>query len=413
MAKLIYNIGLNSYYFGIRVASIFNHKAKLWIEGRKNWREHLKAQSKKLLSDRKTVWFHVSSLGEFEQGRPVMEALKKNKDINLVLSFFSPSGYEVMKDWPLADVICYLPEDNAKNATDFLSMLKPDLVVFVKYDLWFHFLKALEKRSIKSVLISSRFYPGQVYFKKMGTWYKGLLFLLDEILVQDQVSYDLLKSIYYQNVKITGDTRFDRVLELSKHQDRFSEIEKFIDGKKVFIAGSTWPLDERVMVDYLINNKQDIKSIIAPHDVSEDHVRSLKESLNGNAILYSEIQHLHNEKVLIVDTIGMLSRLYTYGDISYVGGAFKEGLHNILEPAAFALPVITGIDHSGFTEGPAMQAEGALFKVNNREEFSVIMNKLLENQAFYNESSTAARSFIEKNRGASEKTIKILEGYLS
>lgn len=413
MAKLIYNIGLNSYYFGIRVASLFNHKARLWIDGRRNWRKHLKKQTTKLKPDHKTVWFHVSSLGEFEQGRPVMEALKKNNNINLVLSFFSPSGYEIMKDWAGADVTCYLPEDNAKNAKDFLSIIKPDLAVFVKYDLWFHFLKALKKRSTTSVLISSRFYPDQVYFKKLGTWYKQLLFLLDKILVQDKVSYDLLRSISYQNVTITGDTRFDRVLELSKHQETFPEIEKFIDGNKVFIAGSTWPLDEKVMVDFLVHDAHDIKAIIAPHDVSEDHVQVLKKSLKGKAILYSEIQNLNDEKILIVDSIGMLSRLYIYGDLSYVGGAFKEGLHNILEPAAYGLPVMTGPDHSGFPEGPAMEADGGLFKVNNAKEFTSIMNRLIDDKAFYEKACTKAKSFIESNSGASEKTIKVLEGYLS
>lgn len=413
MGKLIYNIGLNFYYSGIRIASLFNNKAQLAIDGRKNWKYKLQNQVSKLDSNRKTVWFHVSSLGEFEQGRPVMEALKKDKNINLIVSFFSPSGYEIMKGWKLADVICYLPFDTKKNAKHFIETIKPDLAVFVKYDLWYYYLARLKKEGIASVLIAARFYPSQVYFKTFGSWYRKMIFLLDKILVQDEVSFNLLKAIGYTSLVNTGDPRYDRVIELSKNKDSFNELESFIDGKKVFIAGSSWPLDEKVMIDYMLENKHDLRFILAPHDIGKEHVQSLKNKLKGKAILYSQIKEKKDEPVLIIDSIGMLSRLYKYADVSYIGGAFKEGLHNILEPAAYGVPVITGPDHSGFLEGPAMEKAGGLFRVNSEKEFRELMQKLISDEDFYTTSCEAAKSFIIKNCGASEKTFSSIKGYLN
>jgi 3-deoxy-D-manno-octulosonic-acid transferase len=413
MGKLIYNIGIQSYYLGIKIASLFNTKAKLWLAGRSEWRTRLREQVLALDPKRKIIWFHVSSLGEFEQGRPVMEALKKENDVNLAISFFSPSGYEVMKSWSEADLICYLPEDNAGNAADFVSILKPSIAVFVKYDLWYHFIAELKRKDIPQILISARFYKEQSYFKPWGAWYRKLLFMLDEILVQEQQSFDLLKSFSLEKVTITGDTRYDRVLALSKHKDRFPEIETFIEEKKVFIAGSTWPLDEKIMVDFLIEKPFDLRTIIAPHDVSEDHVNSLKKRLGRNTILYSELGKLKDENILIIDSVGMLSRIYRYGHISYVGGAFKEGLHNILEPAAYGLPVITGPDHSGFLEGPAMESAGALFRVKKRLDFEELITQMMTNEAFYSKASANAKSFIEKHGGACDKTVKIIERYLN
>lgn len=411
MGKLVYDIGLNSYYLGIKVASLFNEKASLWLKGRKNWRKKLENELKSLDLSKKTLWFHVSSLGEFEQGRPVMEDLKKTQNINLVLTFFSPSGYEIAKDWEGADVIAYLPLDTQKNASDFIKMVNPNLAVFVKYDFWYHYLSQLKKKNIPSILIAARFYPDQVFFKSWAKWYRKLIFLFDEILVQDQQSEDLLNSIGYKQVVNTGDTRYDRVAELSENTDKFPEIESFIEDKKVSIAGSSWPLDEKIMIDYMVENKHDLRYIIAPHDVSKEHVSSLKIKLKGKAILHSEISERQNESVLIIDSIGMLSRLYKYADIAYVGGAFKEGLHNILEPAAYGKPVITGPDHSGFLEGPAMEKAGALFRVEDDAMFRSVMNTLTGDEKTYKETSKAAKKFIMENRGASKKTIEIIEGY--
>jgi len=412
MGKLLYDISLRSFYLGIKIASFFNDKADLWIKGRKDWKTRLVQAVEKLEKQRKNVWFHVSSLGEFEQGRPVMEELKKNNDINLIISFYSPSGYEVMKDWKVADLICYLPLDTANNAKDFIKIINPVLVVFVKYEFWYHFLEQVKKSRIPSILISARFYPSQSFFKSWLPWYRKLIFLFDNILVQDQVSLDLLNSISYLNTQITGDTRYDRVVKLSQNEDIFTEIESFIGEKKTFIAGSSWPLDEKIMIPFIKDDKRDVRFILVPHDVNKDHVLSLQKKLAGKAILHSEIDKLEGQTTLIIDRIGMLSRLYKYAYISYIGGAFKEGLHNILEPAAYGIPVITGPDHSGFPEGPEMENNGGLFKVKDQDDFKQIINRLLEDEEFYLKASEANRSLISNKKGASEKTISILERYL-
>jgi len=409
MGELLYNIGLRGYNFGIKIASLFNDKAQLWVKGRRNWRKYLKEQVDRIDPKKTKVWFHVSSLGEFEQGRPVMEELKKSKDISLIISFYSPSGFEIMKSWKEADVVTYLPLDTKKNAKDFIGIIEPAAVIFVKYDLWFHYLNELKKKKIPSVLISARFYPSQIFFKKWAPWYRELLFLLDQILVQDQDSLDLLNSISYPRAILTGDTRYDRVSELSINTDRFSDIESFIVDKKVFIAGSSWPLDEKVMSPYILENPDDLRFIVAPHDISKEHVQSLLKSFGGKAILYSELSNLKQESILILDTIGMLSRLYKYADISYIGGAFKEGLHNILEPAAYAIPVITGPDHSGFPEGKALEDAGGLFKIDNAGGFTEIMHKLIHDEPFYKQTCKQSKSFILKNSGASERTVSTIE----
>lgn len=410
MGRLGYEISLFSYYLGITLASPFNPKAKEWVKGRKNWRKKIKAQLKGLNSSKKTVWFHVSSLGEFEQGRPLMESLKSEH--NIVLSFFSPSGYQIMKNWDGADIVCYLPIDTKRNAAEFIEFIKPSLAVFVKYDVWYHYLDQLKKNNIPRVLISARFYPKQLFFKKWASWYRKLIFLFSEILVQDEQSLSLLKSIGYNDACLTGDTRYDRVLELSKNSDEFPKIASFCGDKRVFIAGSSWPSDEQMMYDYMLKNKHDMRFIIAPHDIGFEHIRSLKSKLGDQAILFSEIDKIQNEKILIIDSIGLLSRLYKYAFISYVGGAFKEGLHNILEPAAYGIPVITGPDHEGFLEGPAMEKAGALFRIDDAIQFAEIMDQLISDSTFYANAARSAHQFIEVNSGASSKTYKVLQGYL-
>jgi 3-deoxy-D-manno-octulosonic-acid transferase len=413
MGRLLYDIGIFGYSFGVKTASLFNEKARLWIDGRRKWRKRVESSVQELDPGRETVWFHVSSLGEFEQGRPLMEELKRDKEINLILSFYSPSGFEIMKNWSGADLIIYLPLDTEKNATDFIRLIDPSLAIFVKYDFWYHYLKALKKKEIPCLLISARFYPDQLFFKKWAKWYRSILFLFDKILVQDQLSMDLLASVSYDNALLTGDTRYDRVWELSQHNDRFPEIEKFIDGRRLFIAGSSWPLDEKIMLPYIRKNKKNMCFIIAPHDIRTAHVLSLKNKLDGKVMLFSEWNSSSQEEVLILNSIGMLSRLYKYAYVAYIGGAFKEGLHNILEPAAFGVPVITGPDHKGFLEGPLMEEEGALFRVSNEEEFAEIMDRLIGDADFRNKASEKARNFIQHHTGASEKTLAHVEEYLA
>lgn len=411
MAKFLYDTGLRTYNLGIGLASLFNDKAKDWTQGRKEWAADLSKEAAKIDRDKKTIWFHVSSLGEFEQGRPVMEKLKEEGN-NLVLTFYSPSGYNEMRSWKKADVVSYLPLDTKKNAKKFITIVQPDLAVFVKYDLWFHYLNELKRKNIPSILISARFYPGQLYFKQWTKWGKNMLFLLDKILVQDKQSKDLLDSIHYPYCELIGDTRYDRVEELSKNTDAFPEIEKFIGGKGVFIAGSSWPLDEKVFIPYILENDHDLCYIIAPHDVGKNHIDALLKKFKGRAILNSQIADHKDEKILIIDGIGMLSRLYKYAKISYVGGAFKEGLHNILEPAAYGLPVITGPNHKGFLEGSEMEKAGALIRVKNENDFSQIMEKLILDSKFYFQTKENALEFVNSRIGASEKSLLSINAFL-
>ena len=413
MGKFLYNLSVNAYGISVRLVSPFNQKAAAWVAGRENWKNKLSGAVKTLNPDKPVVWFHASSLGEFEQGRPVMEALKRDNEINLVLSFFSPSGYEVMKKWITADLICYLPIDSKKNASDFIDLIKPDVAVFVKYEFWYHYLKQLNNRSITTYVISARFYADQIFFKSWAKWYRKVLFLIDKIYVQDKTSVDLLKGIGYKAIELSGDTRYDRVDELSKHIDRFSEIEDFVNKEKLFVAGSSWPSDEEIMAKYINENPNKYKYLIAPHDIGENHLKKIEKLLNVPFQRFSTYKKKEASRVLILDTIGMLSRVYKYATVAYIGGAFKEGLHNILEPAAYAVPVITGPEHHGFSEGPAMEKTGGLVRIKDFEGFSILMSQWAADDEIRQKAAFAARQFIQDQTGATQKITKDIESVLS
>jgi len=413
MGKYLYNLSVNAYGIAVKLASPFNQKAAAWVAGRKNWKIKLADEVKKLKPDKPVVWFHASSLGDFEQGRPVMEALKKEHDINLVLTFFSPSGYEVMKKWLTADLIFYLPLDSKKNATEFIDLIKPNMAVFVKYEFWYHYLKQLNNRKITTFVISARFYADQIFFKSWAKLYRNVLFLIDKIYVQDKTSENLLEGIGYKAVELSGDTRYDRVNELSQHSDQFLEIEDFANNEKLFVAGSSWPLDEEIINGYINENPNKYKYLIAPHDIGESHLKKIEKQLNVPFQKYSTYNKENAFRVLILDTIGMLSRVYKYATVSYIGGAFKEGLHNILEPAAFGVPVITGPDHDGFPEGPAMEKIGGLVRIKNDKEFEILMNQWADNEDVRKKAASVARLFIQEQTGATQKITKDIEVVLS
>jgi len=412
MGKLLYNLGVNVYGIAVKLISPFNQKANKWVTGRKNWKSKLSKAAGNLDYKKPVVWFHASSLGEFEQGRPVMEALKKQNDINLVLTFFSPSGYEVMKNWTTADLIFYLPLDSKNNAAEFIRLVKPEVAVFVKYEFWYHYLNQLNKRNIKTYVISARFYANQLFFKPWAKWYRKVLFLIDKIYVQDKSSANLLDGIGYQSFEIIGDTRYDRVNELSNHSDRFPEIENFVNEERLFIAGSSWPLDEEIIIKYINENPNKYKYLIAPHDISESHLKKIEKKLNIPVQRYSSYNIDNAFRVLILDTIGMLSRAYKNATVAYIGGAFKEGLHNILEPAAYGVPIITGPDHQGFPEGPAMEKTGGLVRIENDNEFENQMNQWADDEDIRKKSGFAARQFIQKQTGVTQKIMKDIENVL-
>lgn len=407
MGKLLYNLSILLYGATVRLISPFNEKAKKWMDGRNEWKSNLTNAVGKLDAKKPVVWFHASSLGEFEQGRPVMEALKKTKNISLVLSFFSPSGYEVIKNWPAADLICYLPIDTKKNAVNFINIINPSIVIFIKYEFWYHYLNQLNKQQIKTYLISARFYPGQLFFKSWAKWYRKMLFLFNKIYVQEKNSKDLLTGIGYHSVKLAGDTRYDRVDELSRNTDEFPEIKSFVNNEPLFIAGSSWPIGEALICEYINQYPEKYKYLIAPHDISENHLRKIEKQLNVPFQRYSDYQETIPTSVLILDTIGMLSRVYKYATVAYIGGAFKEGLHNILEPAAYGVPVITGPDHSGFPEGPEMEKAGGLVRVHDFTTFEEVMNRWI-NRVAHEPASNAVQRFIQTRKGATQKIVEDL-----
>ena len=412
MQRLIYDLGLGAMQLGFRLASPFNEKAAQWIDGRKDWRKKLKKLADDLPKDKKRVWVHVSSLGEFEQGRPLMDALIE-RGHSLTVSFFSPSGYEQRKDWPGADAIVYLPLDTAKNARDFITILKPDIGVFVKYELWFHYLNELKKQKVPSIMVSGRFYKEQDYFSKWYTWGRKHPHLFSRIEVQDEVSKELLESIGYDQAEVSGDIRYDRVTKLARNQDPFEKIEAFCEGSEIFMAGSSWPSDEKVFLPYLLGESCPYKAIIAPHDISDSHVDEIMKQSGEKAIRWSDFDKYNGEKILIIDCIGMLSRIYKFADIAFIGGAFKEGLHNILEPAAYGVGVIAGPKHKGFPEALEMEKAGAMIRIHSKEEFEAKMEEMEDDPSIRENLSANARNFIQSRTGATARSLEVIEELLS
>ncbi|MGE5943762.1 MAG: 3-deoxy-D-manno-octulosonic acid transferase, partial [Flavobacteriales bacterium] len=352
----IYNIGIHLVRFGLKCVSPFNEKIKSGEVGRANTFSILKNN---LTSNDKVLWFHCASLGEYEQGLPVFKALRAHYiNHKIVLSFFSPSGYEIRKNSPIADIVVYLPIDTKNNAKRFLDMVNPELTVFVKYDIWPNFLNELKKRKLRAILISANFRASQSFFKFYGKPQRQALFAFEHIFTQNETSKRLLESIHYHNVTISGDTRFDRVSSQLEQDNNLDFIETFKQNKLCVVAGSTWPEDEALLIEF-VNNKapKDVKFIIAPHNIKLGQIKNIQERLSVKSVLFSEKEEkqLKEAQVFIVDTIGILSKIYSYADIAFVGGAVgTTGLHNTLEPAVFGIPIIIGRNYSRFPEAKEM-----------------------------------------------------------
>jgi len=395
-----YNLSIWLYKIGITIASLFNEKAHLWVNGRKNIFNHLQS---KISANDKIAWFHCASLGEFEQGRPVLESFRKEyQNYKILLTFFSPSGYEVRKNYELADYIFYLPIDTPKNAKKFINIVKPQIVLFVKYEFWFNYLNILYKKNIPVIVFSAIFRKNQHFFKWYGAWFRKALRKITFITVQNKESIELLKSIGVENTIISGDTRFDRVFQISKTTKDYPLIDKFKQNSLLFIAGSTWNLDEEIICNYINENKRKIKFIIAPHIVSKENIIFLQKKLIGKSILFSE---LNNENancydVLIVNGIGYLSHLYAYGDIAYIGGGFGKGIHNTLEAATFGMPIIFGPNYQKFQEAKDLINKGAAFSVKNKETFTEKLEELIDNKQMLTGCATISKSYVYNNRGA-------------
>ena len=400
---LLYRFGLSIFYILMKFASLWHPKAKLWVNGRQNWEEELRKKVGKIES---SVWFHFASLGEFEQGRPVLEALKKAEPkTNIVISFFSPSGYEIHKNYPLALAVCYLPLDTPNNAATFIEIIKPKYAVFTKYEYWFYFFRTLHKKSISLYLISGIFRKNQAFFSWYGGFYRQMLGFISYFFVQNEESKTLLNSLGITQVAVSGDTRFDRVIENAKNKKELREIEAFCGSSKVMVAGSTWPTDEELL-NTIIESYTDWKFIIAPHEISEANIQGLEKQLLGKTIRYSKLEAHKSAppQVLIVDNIGLLSSLYAYGTIAYIGGGFGNGIHNTLEAAAFGLPVIFGPNYQKFQEAKDLIELKAGFSISNQAELKDCF-KLLQADT-HKEAGKQAKSYVDSHTGATTQILK-------
>jgi len=464
--RFIYTLSINFYHLFIRLASLFNAKAKLWVNGRENIFEDLETSLKNQESRIKSqesrhknqdtkiktkdfnrssdsqlstpnsqlFWFHCASLGEFEQGRPLMEKLKKqNSDVKILLTFFSPSGYEVRKKYSGADWIFYLPIDTPSNAEKFISIVKPDAAFFVKYEFWFNYLSELKKNTVPTYLVSAIFREQQHFFKGYGNWFKKQLTCFNHFFVQDEKSLLLLKSIGYTNVTVSGDTRFDRVYEIVQNVKQIDIVKSFVGNSKVLIVGSAWQEDIKIIANWYQGasikqqessvNMQDspnYKLIIAPHEVDEKTIQSIEAKFipllkvgaqgsvfAGVCLRYSQAneQNIKDSQILIIDNIGMLSSLYQYGTIAFIGGGFGKGIHNILEAATFGLPVIFGPNYEKFVEAKELIKLGGAFSVNDSSGFMEIIVQLGDS-TFLSNASFLSKKYVESNIGATSIILK-------
>lgn len=400
--RFLYNIGIYLYQLAIFIASFFNTKAKKLRIGQA---EAFTVLKQKIDPNARYVWFHAASLGEFEQGRPVIEQLKKEKpDTKILLTFFSPSGYEIRKNYALADIVSYLPLDTASAAKKFVEMLNPSKAIFIKYEFWPNYLQALKAAGIPVYSISAIFRPGQIFFRWYGQWYKKLLQGIDHIFVQDKASLDLLKTHGVDKVSIAGDTRFDRVADLAAQAKTIPLVEAFVkDTEKVIVAGSSWPKDEELLVRYL-KLHPDVKMILVPHEIHAAHIMGISKLLNGNFVAYTEAteQNVQTANCLVVDTIGLLSSIYRYGHVAYIGGGFGVGIHNTLEAAVWNVPVVFGPMYEKFREARDLIAIGGAFSIPDSETLEEKLDALLKDE----KAGVIAGEYVKQNTGATKLILK-------
>ena len=405
--RLLYNTGIHFYHFLIWLVSCRNPKARKWLTGRKNLFERIQ---KEVIPGKPLLWFHVSSVGEFEQARPVIEGVRQySPNYRILLTFFSPSGYELMKDCPLADYVFYIPLDTPRNARRFLDIVQPDKVFFVKYEFWYNFLSELKNRQIPTYIFSAIFRSSQPFFRSWGNWFRKALKTYNHIFVQDQNSCDILHKFGFYNVSISGDTRLDRVAQIARAASELPRLETFCAGKKILIAGSTWPEDETIFLRFFNECTDPVKFVIAPHEVNPDSIGRIIAQLKRPYVLYSSastLEELENAEILIIDGYGYLVSAYRYAKIAYVGGGFSTGIHSILEPAVYGMPVIFGPDHHKFHEAIEMIRIGAAHSVSSFEELETLLKSYLTDPARLAYESNIAFQYVESNRGATEQIVR-------
>jgi 3-deoxy-D-manno-octulosonic-acid transferase len=397
--KTIYNIGIRLYWLAAWIISHWNHKAKLWVEGRKGWLEKLKQE---IDPEDRVIWFHCASLGEFEQGRPVIEeSHRRFPDHKILVTFFSPSGYEKRKNYELANHVMYLPLDTAQNARRLVDNLSLEMALFIKYEFWYHFLHRLNKKNVPVYLVSGIFRSHQVFFKWYGRWYRKFLNFFTHIFVQQEHSIQLLKQVGINRTTVAGDTRFDRVKQVAETEYKHAVLVTFSQGAKVIVAGSTWEQDEQIIQLAFAKLPQDIRLIIAPHEISAVRISRLRERF-PESILFTdiELEISSNTRVIIVNTIGHLSYLYRFGTIAYIGGGFGKGIHNTLEPAIYGLPVIFGPAYHKFTEAVELTALAGAFPVQNEGGLLSTINQQFENPNLLKTTSEITANYVMERVGA-------------
>lgn len=456
ITQLVLKLFAFFYTLGIRlsvalayIVALFHPKTRKWVAGQRNWQSAVCSLQLAIGSQQPpTFWFHAASLGEFEQGRPVIEAVRKQyPEAKLVLTFFSPSGYEIRKDYDQVDLVCYLPADIPANISRFLDAIRPDMALFIKYEFWHNYLQELKKRQIPTILFSAIFRPNQLFFKWYGSFYRKMLFCFDHVLVQNRTSEELLKSIAYRNVTLTGDTRLDRVVQIAAQAKTYPEIEAFKGETPLLIVGSAWPDDMALLIPFLNQFTQPLKVIIAPHEINIEQIQRWQAQLQKTSLRFTvyslqfteEEQKRRNKEggrdttfgtlnsdldtphfslltphCLFLDTIGTLSSIYRYADFAYIGGAFGDGLHNILEPAVFGMPIFFGQPHyQKFQEAHDLLHFGGATTIANTEELGHAFTKLYESQELRQQKARICLRYVKQNAGATEKVMDRIKDKLS
>ncbi|TYQ00039.1 3-deoxy-D-manno-octulosonic-acid transferase [Tenacibaculum adriaticum] len=408
--SFLYNIIISISYFILKIIALFNKKIKLFIDGRNETFKKLSSIKK----NDKVIWLHAASLGEFEQGRPIIEKLKVlYSNYKIVITFFSPSGYEVRKNYDLADIVCYLPFDTKSNVKKFIKQIHPEMAIIVKYEFWPNLLKELKRSQTKTILVSGIFRKDQLFFKSYGTWMQKPLKAFHHFFVQNETSKKLLTTIGYNNITMSGDTRFDRVYEILQQDNSLAFVTEFKNNKHTLVAGSTWKEDEELLINYINNSSSpEEKFIIAPHNIHPNQIEELKKSIDKKVILYSEKEgeDLSKYEVFIIDTIGILTKIYSYGDVAYVGGGLATGLHNILEPATYGIPIVFGgNNYKKFKEATDLEKLKGVKPIKNQEEFSSIFAQLKTDFNLKSKMGNINKAYVKSNIGATDLVIDYIK----
>lgn len=412
--QVLYNILVSVANTFIPLIALFNPKIRLFYKGRKE--TFLKLQNSIRTTD-KTIWMHCASLGEFEQGRPLLERIKtQHPNYKIVLSFFSPSGYEVRKNYKLADTVVYLPIDTSGKAKQFIDLLHPSLAIFVKYEFWPNILLELQRNNIPTILVSGIFRKNQLFFKKQGAWYRETLKTFKHFFVQDEDSVSLLRGIGLSNSTESGDTRFDRVFDVIQQRKELPLVKQFVQDKHVLVAGSTWPKDEALLIDYINNQAfENEKFIFAPHNINKQEINNLVKKLEKKALLFSNanIDNVSEAEVLIIDSIGLLTSVYYYGSVAYVGGGFGAGIHNVLEPATFGMPIVIGPNYQKFKEALELVEQDACFEISNINDLAKLLKSLVKDAQLLKTTGEKAHGYVKENTGATKIVMEHVSNILN